>query len=929
MKDGQKALLDRRDKIEAVPIEKEEDWVHAFRQVAACLEKRRRGAPAPPAAVAADAFAYARAQYLAGLEAHYGVANLQGLYQWGAGYARDDVLLDEVFVEPDLERAERGARAGEGAVAETEALERAGLSFAMRARRRGEQAPTASRTPAFQVLAQEQRVLIVGAPGQGKSTLLGAWLLSVAARWREQPALHPLPVLVRLAEWESDPQRGEGWLREHVSSKLPRLAEVGSAAVEAWLRGPVLWLLDGIDEVRDPHERGRLLAEVRATAAMRPQDRWAVTTRPAGEPAGGIGSGWLRCELPSLSDPQVEQVLAKWAGVLQRKEQLVLDHRQMASALKADPGLRLMRGNGLLLTMAVLFYKSRKRLPHHRWEFYDGSEQALRDGWVRHRLQQAQRYLPGDYLPELLEVLALDGMVEGSVLFAEEDVKQEADSLLRARGYSGGERDQEVARLLEAARDLIGVLVEQGPSRFGFLHVTFQEFYAARALVHRSQNAAGYIKGYWDHPDWREVWPLYRLGVQADPARTAELFQTILADAHPLDEYLFRPQLACLRLLGTGSAPVSPPETGVLDWARSIIERTTRPFQEVCTIVQRWERPLGTELREALLGRLADQDWNVRWAVARALAAAVSEPAVREALLGRLADEDWNVRWAAAQALAAAVSEPAVREALLGRLADQDWNVRGAAAQALGAAVSEPAVREALLGRLADEDWNVRWAAAQALGAAVSEPAVREALLGRLADEDWNVRWAAAQALAAAVSEPAVREALLGRLADEDWIVRWAAAQALGAAVSEPAVREALLGRLADQDWNVRGAAAQALGAAVSEPAVREALLGRLADQDWNVRWAAAQALGAAVSEPAVREALLGRLADQDWNVWRAAAQALGAAVSEPAVREALLGRLADQDWNVRWAVARALAAAVASEKFGIPARDLGDVMPW
>jgi hypothetical protein len=450
----------------------------------------------------------------------------------------------------------------------------------------------------------------------------------------------------------------------------------------------VLWLLDGIDEVRDPHERGRLLDEVRATVAMRPQDRWMVTTRPAGEPPAGIGSDWLRCKLPALSDHQVEQVLANWAEVLQRKEQLALDHRQMARALKADPGLRLMRGNGLLLTLAVLFYKSRHRLPHDRWDFYDASEQALRDAWVRHRLQQAQRYLPGDYLPELLEALALQGMVEGSVLFGEEEVKGETRRLLQSRAYSGREQDEETARLLEAARDLIGVLVEQGPGRFGFLHLTFQEFYAARALVHRSQDAADHIRRYWDHPDWREVWPLYRLGVQADPARTAELFQTILDNAHPLDRHLFRPQLACLRLVGTGSAPFGSPETRVLDWARSVIEQNANPLYEVCMIVQRWERPPGTELREPLLGRLADEDFDVQWAAAGALGAAVSESAVREALLGRLADEDADMRRAAVEALGAAVSEPAVREALLGRLADEDGYVRWAAAQVLGAAIA-------------------------------------------------------------------------------------------------------------------------------------------------------------------------------------------------------------------------------------------------
>jgi hypothetical protein len=214
---GQKALFDRRDKIEAISIDIEADWAQAFQQVAACLKIRRRGAPAPPAAVAVDAFAYARAQYLMGLQAHYGIANLQGLYQWGAGYARADVLLSEVFVEPDLERTELRALApaAEGSRAAPKALERAGLSAARRERLREEQGPTTHRTPAFQVLMQKRRVLIIGAPGQGKSTLLRAWLLSVADRWREQSAVHPLPVFVRLAEWEGDPQRGEGWLAAH------------------------------------------------------------------------------------------------------------------------------------------------------------------------------------------------------------------------------------------------------------------------------------------------------------------------------------------------------------------------------------------------------------------------------------------------------------------------------------------------------------------------------------------------------------------------------------------------------------------------------------------------------------------------------------------------------------------------------------------
>jgi hypothetical protein len=340
------------------------------------------------------------------------------------------------------------------------------------------------------------------------------------------------------------------------------LGEISSKAIAEWSSGLVLWLLDGIDEIRDARERGRLVEEVKATSALRPQDCWVVATRPAGEPGGGLGTGWSRAVLPNLSDAQVKQVLARWGSVLERKEGLHLDAQQVAQDLRRDAGLRQVRTNALLLTLAILFFKSRKRLPHDRWEFYDTAEKALRDSWVNYRIRSAERYQPGDYLPDLLERLALSGMENGHVLFERDALKEEARKILAERGYTGREQSEEIGRFLRAAEDLIGVLVEQGPDRFGFLHLTFQEFYAARAIVHRSGDAARLIARYWDHPDWREVWPLYALAVQNDTAKLEQLFETILVAPDNLDARLFRPQIACLRLAGLGAASATRDRDG-------------------------------------------------------------------------------------------------------------------------------------------------------------------------------------------------------------------------------------------------------------------------------------------------------------------------------------------------------------------------------
>ena len=204
----------------------------------------------------------------------------------------------------------------------------------MKKRAEEERETATRRERSSQVMARDARLLIVGAPGEGKSTLLREHLLQAAARWRERPSEQPFPIFVRLSDWEAEGGASDGRLFRFLASRLPAMGEIGSKAVEQWLKGPVLWLLDGIDEIRDAGERVRLVEEVKATSAVRIHDRWIVSTRPAGEPRGGLGVGWTRAVLPSLSDAQVEGVLARWGSVLKTKEGLALDARQVARDLR-------------------------------------------------------------------------------------------------------------------------------------------------------------------------------------------------------------------------------------------------------------------------------------------------------------------------------------------------------------------------------------------------------------------------------------------------------------------------------------------------------------------------------------------------------------------------------------------------------------------
>jgi SIR2-like domain/NACHT domain/HEAT repeats len=669
IKPPQQRLLEKRDKIDAVSIDQEADWARAFRELALAHERLRKEAPDR---LRIEAFPddfdspYDRAQYAQAVRSRYGPANLSGLYVAGPGYAREDILLEEVFVMPDLEPLEssgqlhsrpgstvdemlksyfRSQMPGDlsprpDAVADEPELEQARRSELRQATDR------VLRQPADSLRQRAIRLLIVGDPGQGKTTLLFWWLLQTVAAWQEHPHEHPLPIYLRLSLWEGGMEGGDARLLTYLRRTLPDLCEADSRAVEAWTKRPVLWLLDGLDEIRDPLERRRLREEVRSVADQRPNDRWVLASRPSADPTEGLGAGWEMARLSPLSDPQILNILKKWAEVLLKKENLAFNYRQLNEAFKKDPGLNRLRGNGLLLTLAVLFYKANLRLPHDRWEFYEHADRTLRDSWLRRRMgERVRKKLPGPYLPDLLGELALQGMLQGKTTFSGTDLETLAGPFLKVHGYEGDARKLELARLRSAAEDLIGVLVARGVDRFGFLHLTFQEYHAARALFNKGDAAKEIIARFWDHPDWAEVWPLYVLSGKDREGHV-----------DTLDRHLHRPETMCLRLAGVGRRPLperSPVWSSILTWAEESLRPKENGWRELACLrtLRRWEKPIPASLHKSLLAALKDGEWVVRQGAAGALAGAVAEAEVRAALLAALQDSEWYVRQATATSL--------------------------------------------------------------------------------------------------------------------------------------------------------------------------------------------------------------------------------------------------------------------------------------
>ena len=270
----------------------------------------------------------------------------------------------------------------------------------------------------------------------------------------------------------------------------------------------------------------------------------------------------------------------------------------------------------------------------------------------------------------------------------------------------------------------------------------------------------------------------------------------------------------------------------------------------------------------ALIGRLKDEDADVRAAAAESLGKLEDSRAV-PGLIAALSDREAKVRAAAAESLAK-FTDPRALSALSALLADPETEVRKQALEAL--TEYESGVPTANIVRLlSDPDADLRHSAAHALGH-FGDRSAGAALAPLVRDPSPDVRQAAIESIADLhdVSHASVIVAALG---DANADVRQQALDAVND-LKVPIADATLLVLLRDPDADVRARAAELAGERSSVAAI-PSLRRLIDDENHDVRENAISAL-ANIGDDAAVAALRAGLASKDAKVRRAAAEALG-----------------------------------------------------
>jgi hypothetical protein len=414
------------------------------------------------------------------------------------------------------------------------------------------------RTELDEYLGGHARSLILGDAGSGKSTLLRFLALDILS---DQPALKvtqkryknlipvwlPFALWVRMSVDRHAPAPIEDAVAEYLRAQGgPELAENMRRAV---LGKRIVLLVDGIDEAADPAIAQTLLA-VLTTFVDRAGISVVATSRPHGARSlTGLGDAWARATLAPLSDEQRHALANLWFSLLERFEVDIATDAQIrtrsrrkadvfVTALQANVGINRLSQTPLFLLAFISLHSRGQDLPRSRFAASKEIVDQLMEHQPNRRAVSALSTASSQAEPRLRDRLISDfafalqyGDLRGAIPDAasEDDAIARGSRLILQRQNTGDQDAAEASAraIFSFTEERAGLLVNKAPGNIGFLHLSLQEYLAARHLMQFSaSDKIDFVSANAGVFRWREP-ILYLLAMTSNEADTGRLVEAI------------------------------------------------------------------------------------------------------------------------------------------------------------------------------------------------------------------------------------------------------------------------------------------------------------------------------------------------------------------------------------------------------------------
>ncbi|MFW9262369.1 tetratricopeptide repeat protein [Nostoc sp. CALU 546] len=393
---------------------------------------------------------------------------------------------------------------------------------------------------------ENQYCVILGAPGAGKTTLLRYLALHFATAKRdgnetviggepqEELGKALLPIFFRIADYaerlQQEPQLSLlDYLRQfyrqweaYFQDEVEAGTEMAALLLEKMHQGQCLILLDGLDEVFEQESRRLIVERIDQFVNAFSTNKFVITSRIAGYRDVKLSSRFAEFTIEDMGSEQVEKFLERWCLAIERAQQPEASEaqwqragddqaRKILEAIKDNEGVKRLTANPLLLTILALIHRNGERLPNRRVKLYELAVQTLTEDWqLGKKLPDAPKVLlnQNEVVAFLAPLAYWMHEEKPSGLVTEAEVEQQLAAKLAELNDTDLESDsvrQAVQEFLRKVRETTGLFVERAPGVYGFMHLTFEEYFAARYIADNEvRDILEIIRKHLHEPRWNE-----------------------------------------------------------------------------------------------------------------------------------------------------------------------------------------------------------------------------------------------------------------------------------------------------------------------------------------------------------------------------------------------------------------------------------------
>ncbi len=431
-----------------------------------------------------------------------------------------------------------------------------------------------------------QRVVVLGDPGTGKTTLMRYLAVMAAGEKGAEIGLpegvERLPILVYMRDWAKYPERSLlDQVRDFAENTLQ--VDLPTGFLEHWTEGQALLLLDGLDEVAEDSTRAALVEKINCFLAAH-ENNWAViTSRPWGYRRDYFRTdAYPHFELELFNEAQIQEFIEHWyenrcENAAEAQEMI----RDLQDALKSKDRLQDLVRNPLLLTMVALIHRYQDTLPKRRYKLYDRAVDTLLKSWDRKGKGETYgefKHLDrDDDLRRVMSQLAYwihtqyeTQTTESGTVIEEGELLTQLSLIIRQEypQVKLHQAKEEAERFVAFIRDRSGLLNEYGRGRYAFVHKTFQEYLTAEAILNQAEYEDNSeliyeaIQTHLHNSHWREV--ILLLVSQLQGKKAAKAIEVILRRNSQYEKWLHRDLLFAGHCLTEDPEKLAPASLGTV-----------------------------------------------------------------------------------------------------------------------------------------------------------------------------------------------------------------------------------------------------------------------------------------------------------------------------------------------------------------------------